>query len=326
MISFQKMRVRTRLAAAGVAVFAGLALISGYTLVQIKEEALAAHSERIKHLVEVASGIIGNYRRLETDRILTREQAQTLAKDALRGPRFGSDDYFFIYDYDGRALMVAGKPAIEGQVLLGKTDAAGFLLWDALVERGKVAGRGYFDYVFPRAGQTVSKPKRGYVMGIPEWQWIVGTGVYIDDVDAAVSRAAARYGALSLLVLAVVAAISLRVSRSIIGQLGGEPQDAAEAMRRIANGDLGVDIALAKNDNGSLMASLKLMQMKLKNITAAIQDNALVLNEKISGFEKTARSYAQSRSEDDLAALSRSVGKLGKSADMLEKSIARFRQ
>lgn len=51
---------------------------------------------------------------------------------------------------------------------------------DARRERAKQAQVG-FDYVFPRAGQTESKPKRGYVIGIPEWQWIVGTGVYVGD-------------------------------------------------------------------------------------------------------------------------------------------------
>lgn len=324
MISFKQMRVSARLVVAGLAVFVGLLLISGYTLVQLKRDALAAHSERIKHLVEVSKGIIGNFQKLEADQLLSREDAQRLAKEALRGPRFGSDDYFFIYDYDGRALMVAGKPGIEGQVMLDKTDAAGFKLWEALVANGK-AGQGYFDYVFPRAGGTESKPKRGYVIGIPEWQWIVGTGVYIDDVNQAVDEAALRYGALSLLVLATLAAISFFVSRSIVNQLGGEPQDAAESMRKIASGDLGVDIVLADNDNSSLMASLKVMQMKLKNITAAIQDNAAALTEKVQCFEAVATSYSNSRSEEDFTALSREVRKMGKTADILGKSISRFK-
>ena len=241
MISFRQMRVSTRLAFAGVAVFLGLALVAGYTLVQIRTDALAAHNTRIKDLVEVSKGVIGNYLKLEADKKLTREEAQLQAREALRSPRFGKDDYYFLYDFEGRALMVAGNPKIEGQVLLDKTDAGGFKMWEALVARGK-AGQGYFDYVFPRAGQTESKPKRGYVIGIPEWQWIVGTGVYIDDVDEAVNKAALRYGFLSLLVLAVVALIAYFVSRSIVSQLGGEPAAAIDLMSRAAAGDLTVDV------------------------------------------------------------------------------------
>jgi methyl-accepting chemotaxis protein len=323
MNSLKRMQVSARLVVAGVAMFVGLALIASYTLVQIKSEALAAHSERIKHLVEVSRGIVGTYQKLAVDNKLSREDAQQQAKEALRSLRFGKGDYFFLYDFEGRALMVAGSPKIEGQVMLEKTDAAGFKLWEAIVARGK-EGSGYFDYVFPRAGQTVSKPKRGYVIGIPEWQWIVGTGVYVDDVDEAVTNAAVRYGILSLLVLAVLAVFSFLVSRSIVTQLGGEPQDAAESMRKIANGDLGVEILLDKDDSGSLMASLKMMQMKLINLTSAIQDNSLTLTQQVQSFEGMATTYAQSKSDEDLSALNRAVKKLGKTADVLGKSISRF--
>lgn len=324
MISFKRMRVGARLVVIGIAVFVGLALIAGYTLVQIKTEALAAHSVRIKHLVEVSKGIVANFQNLETQGILSRAVAQQQAKEALRSLRFGKNDYFFLYDYDGRGLMIAGSPKIEGKLMLGKTDAAGFLLWDALIARGR-EGSGYFDYVFPRAGQTVSKPKRGYVMGIPEWQWIIGTGVYVDDVDEAVNQAALRYAIASLAVMAILGLFSLLVSRSIVTQLGGEPQDAAECMRKIANGDLGVEIRLAKDDNDSLMASLKVMQMKLKNITTAIQENSLALNERVQGFEGTAKAYSETRSDSDFISLRQGASKLGKTADVLNKSIARFK-
>ena len=324
MISFERMRVSTRLVIAGLAVFLGLALIASYTLMQIRAEAIDAHSTRIKDLVESSKGIIGNYQKLEADKKLSRDEAQLQAKEALRSLRFGNDDYYFLYDFEGRALMVAGNPKIEGQVLLDKTDAGGFKLWQAIVEKGK-AGNGYFDYVFPRAGQTESKPKRGYVIGIPEWKWIVGTGVYIDDVDAAVKKAAFNYALLSVLVLVVVAILGVLVSRSIVNQLGGEPQDAADSMKKIASGDLGVEIALKKDDSNSLMASLKLMQMKLINITSAIQDNASTLTSQVQNFDGVAKSYAESKSVEDLSDLNRAVKKLGKTADILGKSISRFK-
>ena len=112
MISFERMHVSTRLLVAGLVVFLGLALIAGYTLMQIRVDALAAHNDRIRDLVEVSRGIVGNYQKLEADKKLTREEAQQQAKEALRSLRFAGDDYFFLYDYDGRALMVAGSPKL----------------------------------------------------------------------------------------------------------------------------------------------------------------------------------------------------------------------
>ena len=72
MISFERMRVSTRLLVAGLVVFIGLALMAAYTLSQIRTDALAAHSDRIRNLVEVSRGIIGNYQKLEADKKLTR--------------------------------------------------------------------------------------------------------------------------------------------------------------------------------------------------------------------------------------------------------------
>lgn len=267
MLALERMKVSSRLVIAGIAVVLGLALIAGYTITSLRSDALAAHSQRIKHLVESARGVVGNYQKLESEQKLTREEAQLQAKEALRSLRFANDDYFFIYDFDGRGVMVAGSPKIEGQVMLDKTDAAGFKLWQALVAAGK-AGSGYFDYVFPRAGKTESSPKRGYVVGIPEWQWVLGTGVYVDDVDAAVRKAAVQYGLMSLLVLVVVAGIAFLVSRSIVKQLGGEPAQAIDLMSRAAAGDLTVEVN--SSSKGSILDSAGLMVASIRKMVGEI--------------------------------------------------------
>jgi len=289
MISFERMRVSTRLLVAGLVVFIGLALMAAYTLMQIRTDALGAHSDRIRDLVEVSRGIIGNYQKLEADKKLTREEAQQQAREALRSLRFGGDDYFFLYDFDGRALMVAGSPKLEGQVLLGKTDAKGFKLWDAMVENGK-AGKGYLDYMFPRAGQTDPKPKRAYVIGIPEWQWVVGTGVYVDDVDEAVRKAALSYGLMSLLVLAVVAAVALLVSRSIVRQLGGEPAAAIDLMSRAAAGDLTVDVH--SSSKGSILDSAGEMVRAIRTMVAEIGQSSARLTQGAEQISTASREVA----------------------------------
>ena len=289
MISFERMRVSTRLLVAGLVVFIGLALIAAYTLMQIRDDALAAHSDRIRDLVEVSRGIVANYQKLEADKKLTREEAQLQAKEALRSLRFGGDDYFFLYDFDGRALMVAGSPKLEGQVLLGKTDAKGFKLWDTMVERGK-SGKGYLDYMFPRAGQTEPKPKRGYVIGIPEWQWIVGSGVYVDDVDEAVKKAALSYGLMSLFVLAVVAAVALLVSRSIVRQLGGEPAAAIDLMSRAAAGDLTVEVH--SSAKGSILDSAGEMVRAIRTMVAEIGQSSARLTQGAEQISTASREVA----------------------------------
>ncbi len=133
MMSFEKMRVSARLMVAGVVVLAGLTLLAANTVIQTKNHALEAHNARLKDLVETSKGVVGFYQKLEADKKLSRAEAQAQAKEALRPLRFGNDDYFFVYDFEGRAVMVAGNPKLEGQVMLGKTDKKGFKLWDAFV-------------------------------------------------------------------------------------------------------------------------------------------------------------------------------------------------
>ena len=333
MISFRQMRVSTRLAFAGFAVFLGLALIAVYTLVQIRNDALAAHSTRLKDLVEVSQGIIGNYQKLEADKKLTHEEAQLQAKEALRPLRFGSDDYFFLYDFDGRAVMVAGNPKMEGDVFLGKTDKKGFKMWDAIVETGKGPGKGYVEYWFPRAGQTEAKPKMAYVLGVPDWKWIVGTGVYVDDVDAAVNGAAFRYGVMSLLVLAVVALIAYFVSHSIVNQLGGEPAAAIDLMSRAAAGDLTVDVHSASR--GSILDSAGQMVRSIRTMVSEISQSSVTLTQGAERISTASREVAiaserQSDATSSMAAaieeMTVSINHISDSAnDTQENSLASVR-
>ena len=289
MIAFERMGVRARLTVAGIVVLIGLVVMAGYTLMQIRTDAMNAHSERIKHLVEVSTGIIADYQKLEAEKKLTREEAQAQAKEALRTPRFNTSDYYFLYDFDGRAVMVAGSPKIEGEVMLGKTDQKGFKLWEAIVATGK-AGSGYIDYWFPRAGATEASPKRGYVVGIPDWKWVVGTGVYVDDVDAAVKQAAIRYALISLLILAVVSVVGIMVARSIIRQLGGEPAAAIDLMSRAAAGDLTVQVN--SSAKGSILDSAGLMLGSIRTMVSEISDSSTRLSKGAESISTASREVA----------------------------------
>ena len=103
MWSLANMTVKARLGVAGLVVLLGLIALSGYTLLQIRSDAMDAHSVRIKHIVEVSQGIVANFQKLESDKKLTREEAQAQAKEALRSLRFNKDDYFwFIALFRGR--------------------------------------------------------------------------------------------------------------------------------------------------------------------------------------------------------------------------------
>jgi methyl-accepting chemotaxis protein len=176
-----------------------------------------------------------------------------------------------------------------------------------------------------RPNGNVLLPKISAVQRIPGWNWLIGSGDFVDDIDKAYWGYVIKFLIIGGIVLLCVVALAIALARGILKQLGGEPQDAAEAMKKIANGDLTVAIDLKDDDDDSLMASLHLMQMKLKNITSSIHENTSSLDEQIQIFTSTAKTYAQSKSDEDLNIMLKSIQRLWKIADILGKSVSRFK-
>ncbi|WCM93889.1 cache domain-containing protein [Acidovorax sp. NCPPB 2350] len=97
---------------------------------------------------------------------------------------YGSDGYFFVYDLQGRSLMHSRQPELVGRMLWDLRDPQGRPTIQQLIERAR-AGGGYVEYAWPKpssGGQLA--PKLGYVTALPRWNWMVGTGLYLDDIEA----------------------------------------------------------------------------------------------------------------------------------------------
>jgi methyl-accepting chemotaxis protein len=111
----------------------------------------------------------------------------------------------------------------------------------------------------------------------------------------------------------------------VLQLLGGEPRGAAEYMKKIAAGDLAVEIAVAGDRPDSLMASLKLMQMKLKNLILAVSGAATEVSEQSRKFEATSTAFQRSRDEATAQELLRQTKGVSRTLALLEKSIGRFK-
>ena len=253
MFSFSSLKLKTRLwIVIGMAAL-GMLILVLFAIVHQRASLLDDHKLRVQHLTQTAKTLVGHFYQLQQNGTLSEEQAKTQAKELLRQARYADNDYFFIYDFDGRAVMVAGKPEIEGQVMLGKKDAVGTPLWDLIVEHGK-RGAGYIDYYFPRAGSDKPQHKISYIAGMPQWQWAIGTGVYVDDVDRQLLSLLWKNLLLAAVLLGVVIASAAMVVRSIRRELGGEPAYARDVLQKVANGDLTVAVQIEGQEHSLLMA------------------------------------------------------------------------
>jgi methyl-accepting chemotaxis protein len=153
----------------------------------------------------------------------------------------------------------------------------------------------------------------------------------VSAYPAAELRAEGRkigYGvALAGVILGAVISLTLffLLDRKVLHLLGGEPRLAATYMKRIADGDLAVDIAVAGERPDSLMASLKVMQLKLKNLVLAVRGGAAEVSEQSHKFEAAFATFQSDRKEASSQEMVRQAKGISRTLALLEKSVGRFR-
>jgi methyl-accepting chemotaxis protein len=249
----------------------GLLVLCVVALFQLKGSMLEDRKQKTKNLVEVAVGLLAHHQKLAQDGKLSEDDAKKAARESLRGLRYGSNDYYFIVDTEHNYILLPPKPETEGQNRKDLKDANGKLLIQELVSAGK-SGGGFVDYWFPKAGQEKAEPKLSYAAPFAPWNWVVGTGIYIDDVDIAFRQDATLLGSISLALLALLSFVGWRVSASVLHQLGGEPQVAAEIMQRVAEGDLTAEVGAPRP--GSMLHALGCMVVALREMVREINRDA----------------------------------------------------
>jgi two-component system, NarL family, sensor kinase len=121
------------------------------------------------------------------DQGLNDVDAQEEAKKILRNLEFGEDGYFFVYDYAGMNIAHPKKPQLEGKKLWNLQDSSGVYLIRSLIEEAKKPEGGYTNYIWDKPSKNREVGKIGYSMSLDNWRWMVGTGLYIDDLEEAVS-------------------------------------------------------------------------------------------------------------------------------------------
>lgn len=268
-----KQKIGLIVVAAVVAVVT-LSLAAGH---QVRKELIEGRRMTLVAAVQSAASIAAGYEQQAASGRLPREEAQKAAKEAIKAARYGGadgkTDYFYIWSGEGHGVMHPFKPEWDGQAMLGKVkDGEGKDIIAMLIAGVKASANGtaFVPTSFPRPGQKEPLPKLQYVVKIAGWDWIVGSGLYMDDVDAAVRSAILSFGALALAVLAGVGAIGYAVGRSVLRQIGGDPAQAVAVTREVAQGNL--TVALPATTPGSLMHGLVQMVESLRTAVAQVRE------------------------------------------------------
>ncbi|MAD04280.1 methyl-accepting chemotaxis protein [Pseudoalteromonas shioyasakiensis] len=284
-----------RLAMLVSVVVIGLIFLSVSSLMQQFSSLKQEQYIKTKNLVESAHSIIEhNYALFEQGK-LSEQQAKQAALETISALRYDDNNYFWINDYQPVMVMHPFKPELNGKSLAGSKDPDGVPLFVNMVNIVKKQGEGFIPYKWPKPGKDEPVDKIAYVKGFDKWQWIVGSGVYIDTIEEAFSSLRNHVIITALVIIALLVALSYLIANSILRPT----QLAADMMKDISQGEGDLTQKLDENGNDEvsrLSRYFNLYTAKMRESLKHVAHNADQVNQfahSVDDASKTNHSFIE---------------------------------
>ena len=190
--------------------------------------------EMIRELTNSAWSILENYHHEELQGLITREQAKNMAIDAVGHLRYGDEfkDYFWITDIQPIMITHPYRSDLNGKDLSDYTDPHGKKLFIECVKLVKESGEGYVDYMWQwKDDSTLIVPKLSFVKGFTPWNWVVGTGIYLEDMYQEIRALKRKLVFISLSILLLISLILTYIVLQNV-RLEGKKRDALKKLKQ----------------------------------------------------------------------------------------------
>ena len=217
----------------------------------------------LQSIDDTAMGVAGAFYAEETAGRLTGDEARARAAAAIRAMRYQGDEYIFVTDMTPRMVMHPAKPDLDGKDVSGIADPNGVHLFSVMANLVKASGEGIVPYMWPRPGSVDPLPKLTYVKGFAPWGWVIGTGLYVDDLDAARHRLGWTLAALGLTAAALLGGIVWMLGRGVSRPV----QALTAATQSLAQGNL--ETPIPGQQRGDEIGSMAQALMVLRDAAAA---------------------------------------------------------
>ncbi|MCF8481659.1 MAG: cache domain-containing protein [Rhodospirillum sp.] len=221
-----RLPVSRKLAVLVVVSLAGIVATAAIGLGQLRSTMMEDRQDKVKAVVDMAVTQV---------KVAGKSEA---AKDLVRAARYGNGDYLFILDFQGRVVMHPISPELDGTIRIQDKDSNGVSFFKDMVSVAETQGSGFVSYDWPKKAGGNPLPKITYVQAVPDMGWIIGSGIYVDDVDAAFIDQALIFGGVVLVLVLGLALLSTMVARGLTGPLLA----MTKTMRGLAEGDLNVTV------------------------------------------------------------------------------------
>ena len=292
----------------------GLAVMQGSNLADsLKRQ----RQDELKHLTEIALSMAREEYDLSVRDHSSEDIAQKTAAARISKLRYGNGDYFWINDFGPRMIMHPVKPELNGQDLTQNKDPNGKQLFVEFVNVVKAQGAGFVEYQWPKPGKDAPQPKLSHVTGFAPWGWVIGTGVYIDDLDAQLWDNAKRAVITALIVIGLLGAVTLVIARRMSSALVA----MTSAVTRLGAGDFGIQLpGLDRSDElGDMARSIE--QFKIKAEEKA-RNEAVLEEERRQVAERNKGAALQEMADSVERETNRAVGEVAVNTGRMAKNAA----
>ncbi|MCK9297058.1 MAG: cache domain-containing protein [Desulfobulbaceae bacterium] len=194
-----------------IAVILFAVAVFGVFLPAYRQSLMNGKKEMIREQTRTVWNILAQLEQKERQGLMSREQAQQAAVEEIRGIRYGDEnkDYFWINDMRPYMIMHPFRPDLEGRDIADFSDPNGIHLFVDFVKKVRSSNEGYVSYMWQgkdNPGNIV--PKLSFVKGFAPWGWLIGTGIYLDDVQRQTTHLTRRLIYISLGILLMVSLLS----------------------------------------------------------------------------------------------------------------------
>jgi len=216
-----------------VLVIAGLIILSSISLSQAFQSLLQQKYNANQQVVEAAHSVVEHFHKLQNDGLLSEEQAQKQAIEVLNSLRYDKTNYFWINDFTPTMIMHPIKPSLNGKNVGGVKDPDGTALFINMINIVREKGQGFVPYKWPKPGVDDPVDKISFVKGFTPWQWIIGSGTYIDDIDTTFTTQRNILLAYAFILIVFIILLGYFIGKSIIMPT----LEASNLMKDIAQGE-----------------------------------------------------------------------------------------
>ncbi len=300
---------RIALLAAGAVVLMGL-FIFFYIMPKVKDNLWKEKLEQVTHIVETGNSIFDNYAKLARQGTITETEAKQRAIQAIQFMRYDGDNYLWINDLNAVIVLHPLRPELNGTSQTDYKDANGKRIFVEFVNVAKQQGEGFVDYYWTKPNETSPSPKLSYVMLYRDWGWIVGTGIYIDDVQSQINKLIIATLIAFIVVSIVVIAISVYVGKLLTKPL-------YEMTQHMLNADVNTQFEINRKDEiGKLQEAFNSFVDSIRNTLIEVTHAATEVAKSTAEISSSAEQMAAGAQEQTTQA-----GEVASAVEEMTKTI-----